>query len=160
MKKIISAIICLTLIFGLTSLKTNKSDNRKYFKNLAINIEKDYSKNNNSPKDFPKEFPEEFPYDKLAIDLKENSETKTADNTNHQENEKEEWVKLNGNRLLFSQQTHVSSVQVFDFSMRLLAVVHVNSSNEVQLPASLRGCMLVKIDAKNRPSEVKKWCNF
>jgi hypothetical protein len=77
-----------------------------------------------------------------------------------QENEKEEWVKLNGNRLLFSQQTHVSSVQVFDFSMRLLAVVHVNSSNEVQLPASLRGCMLVKIDAKNRPSEVKKWCNF
>jgi hypothetical protein len=90
MKKIISAIICLTLIFGLTSLKTNKSDNRKYFKNLAINIEKDYSKNNNSPKDFPKEFPEEFPYDKLAIDLKENSETKTADNTNHQENEKED----------------------------------------------------------------------
>lgn len=86
MKKIISAIICLTLVFGLASLKTNKSDSRIYFKNLATNIEKNYSKNNNLPSDFPKK----FPYDKLVIDLKENSENKTADNKNPHENEQED----------------------------------------------------------------------
>jgi hypothetical protein len=77
-----------------------------------------------------------------------------------QETEKANWVELNGNRLLFNQQTQVSSVQVFDLSMRLLAEFPANGSNEVQLPASLRGCMFLKIDAENRSSEVKKWCNF
>jgi len=86
MQKIISTIICLTLIFGLGSLKTNKSDNRKYFKNLTINIEKNYLNNNNLPDDFQKK----FLFDKLVFDLKENSESKTADNSNPQENEKED----------------------------------------------------------------------
>ena len=76
------------------------------------------------------------------------------------ETEKYEWAELNGNRLIFNQQTRVSSVQVFELSMRLLAEVPVNGSNQVQLPFSLRGCMLVKIDAENSGSEVKKWCNF
>lgn len=77
-----------------------------------------------------------------------------------QETEKENWVELNGNRLIFDQQTQVSSIQVFDFSLRLLADVPLNGSNQLELPSSLRGCMLVKIDAENRASEVKKWCNF
>lgn len=77
-----------------------------------------------------------------------------------QETEQKDWIELNGNQLLFNQQAQVSSVQVFDLSMRLLADVAVNGSSQVQLPLSLRGCMFVKIDTENRSSQVKKWCNF
>ena len=77
-----------------------------------------------------------------------------------QENEAQELVKLNGNRLILDQEAHVSSIQIFDLSMRLLVDVPVNGTNEVQLPTSLRGCMVVKVDTENSSSEVKKWCNF
>lgn len=74
--------------------------------------------------------------------------------------EEESWVKLQGSQLIFGPETNVYSVQVFDLSMRLLADIPASNSNSVQLPYSLRGCMLVKIDAENHSSEVKKWCNF
>ena len=74
------------------------------------------------------------------------------------ENELAEWVQLNGNELLIEQNVQVKSIQIFDLSMRLLA--DVPTSNRIKLPSSLRGCMLIKIDADNRSSEVKKWCRF
>lgn len=77
-----------------------------------------------------------------------------------QETEPTDWVQLNGNRLVFSEQAEVSSVQVFDVSMRLLREIPVNGSQQIQLPSSLHGCMFLKVDAENRSSEVKKWCNF
>ncbi len=76
------------------------------------------------------------------------------------ENEAAQWVRLNRNRLIFEPQVNVSSVQVFDVSMRLLMELPVNGSNRMELPVSLRGCMLVRIDAENRSSEVRKWCSF
>ena len=76
------------------------------------------------------------------------------------ENAQEDWVQLNGNRLIFNQLEKIRSVQIYDVSMRLLVEIPVNGSSEVQLPNSLRGCMFVKIDADNRVSEIKKWCNF
>lgn len=76
-----------------------------------------------------------------------------------EEKEPTNWAKLNGNRLLFEPNSQVSSIQVFDVSMRLLATFSANSSTVV-LPSSLRGCMFVKIDAENRGSQVKRWCNF
>jgi hypothetical protein len=75
------------------------------------------------------------------------------------ETEKEEWVKLNGDRLLFNQGVRASSVQVFDFSMRLLADIPLTNSI-IDLPHSLRGCMLIKVEAENRSAEVFKRCNF
>ena len=77
-----------------------------------------------------------------------------------QEIEKEDLVTVIGNRLLFNHPEKIRSVKIYDVSMRLISVVHVSGSSEVQLPSSLRGCMFVKIDAENGTSEVKKWCNF
>ena len=73
--------------------------------------------------------------------------------------ETEEWVKLNGNRLVFSPKTDITSIQVFDVSLRLLTTITANSS-KVELPSSLRGCMFVKIDSQNQGSEMLKWCNY
>lgn len=73
---------------------------------------------------------------------------------------RKDWVTLNGNRLIFEPTVNVSSVQVYDVSMRLLMDLPVNSSNEMEFPTSLHGCMFVKIDMKNGPSKVKRWCNF
>jgi hypothetical protein len=73
--------------------------------------------------------------------------------------ELENWVKLNGNRLIFEPKTEVTSVQVYDLSMRLLLDVPQRRST-VELPSSLRGCMLVKIDAAKHGTEMLKWCNF
>ena len=75
------------------------------------------------------------------------------------EQEPETWVKFNGNRLFFEPKTEVTSVQVYDLSMRLLLDVPQRSST-VELPTSLRGCMLVKVDAENHLTEMVKWCNF
>lgn len=77
-----------------------------------------------------------------------------------QEREVEQWVSLHGNQLVFNQEAQVTSIQVFDLSMRLVADVAVSGSNKIELPSSLRGCMLVKIETENRSAEVKKWCNF
>ena len=77
-----------------------------------------------------------------------------------EENQQKDWVNLNGNRLQFNANSQVNSVQVYDISMRLLVEIPVNGSSEVQLPTSLRGCMFVKIDAKNHATEMLKWCNF
>ena len=77
-----------------------------------------------------------------------------------EENEYQNWVQLNGNRLIFEPKSSVNSVQVYDISMRLLVEIPVNGSSEVQFPTSLRGCMFVKIDTDNSSSEIKKWCNF
>jgi hypothetical protein len=76
-----------------------------------------------------------------------------------EESRKTDRVKLNGNQLIFEGKSTVSSVQVFDVSMRLIATVSVNGS-AVELPSSLRGCMFVKIDAENNRTEMLKWCNF
>ena len=72
----------------------------------------------------------------------------------------DDWVQLNGNQLVFDAKVDVSSIQVFDLSMRLLTNVPVSNARQVELPSSLRGCMLIKIDAENRSSEVRKWCSF
>jgi hypothetical protein len=76
-----------------------------------------------------------------------------------EEAKQSEWLKLNGNRLIFDPNTKVSSVQIYDLSMRLLADVPMNGPS-VELSQSLHGCMFVKIDAENGASEVKIWCNF
>lgn len=73
--------------------------------------------------------------------------------------EPENWVKLNRNRLIFDQKAEVASIQVYDLSMRLLLDVPQRNST-VELPTSLRGCMLVKVDAENHRTEMVKWCNF
>ena len=77
-----------------------------------------------------------------------------------QERETEPWASLHGNQLVFKPEAQIKSIQVFDLSMRLVADVAVSGSNKIELPSSLSGCMLVKIEAENRSSEVKKWCNF
>ena len=73
---------------------------------------------------------------------------------------RENWVQLNGNHLVFDSKIDVSSIQVFDLSMRLLINLPVSNARQVELPSSLRGCMLIKINAENRSSEVRKWCSF
>ena len=75
------------------------------------------------------------------------------------ENAQEDWVQLNGNRLIFNQLEKIRSIQIYDVSMRLLTTFSANSST-VELPTSLHGCMFVKIETENRTSEVRKWCNF
>jgi hypothetical protein len=74
--------------------------------------------------------------------------------------EARDWVKLNGNQLVFDVETQISSVQVVDLSMRLVANVSVPNANQIELPSSLSGCMFVKIDAETQESEMLKWCNF
>ncbi|MBI1286204.1 MAG: carboxylesterase family protein [Flavobacteriales bacterium] len=76
-----------------------------------------------------------------------------------QEKEATKWVQLNGNRLIFEPEATITSIQVFDVSMRLLMSISANSSI-VELPSTLRGCMFVRIDAENRTTEMLKWCNF
>lgn len=71
----------------------------------------------------------------------------------------EAWVKLNGNQLVFTPETDISSIQIYDVSMRLLTTLSANSST-IDLPSSLHGCMFVKIDSENYPTEMLKWCNF
>lgn len=76
-----------------------------------------------------------------------------------EQKEEQRWVNLNGNQLLFEPNSKVSTVQVFDVSMRLLTTLPSNSS-KVELPSSLRGCMIVRIDAENHRTEMLRWCNF
>lgn len=76
-----------------------------------------------------------------------------------EETEPADWVELNGNQLVFKPKAKVTSVQVYDVSMRLLTTISANSST-VSLPSSLRGCMFVKIDSENRRTEMLKWCKF
>ncbi len=75
------------------------------------------------------------------------------------ENRPQNWVDLNRNQLVFKPEADVSSIQVFDISMRLLTTISSNSSI-VELPSSLRGCMFVKIESENHATEMLKWCNF
>lgn len=75
------------------------------------------------------------------------------------ETESSNWAELNGNLLVFQPNTKISSIQVFDVSMRLLTTLPANTST-VELPPSLRGCMFVKIDSENYGTEMLKWCDF
>ena len=106
MRKIISITICITLIFGLSSLKINKSENLKTVKNFSDYKSKNYltknyhsqiSNNENqknpheiSLKILPKKISKKFNSNKLFIDFQKNNETKTADNENPNEKEKED----------------------------------------------------------------------
>ncbi len=106
MRKLISTIICVTLIFGLNSLRINKSENLKTVKNFSESKSKNHSKNNSnsqfsrndnqensqeiSLKILPKNISKKFNSKKLFLDFQENNETKTADNENPNENEKED----------------------------------------------------------------------
>lgn len=76
-----------------------------------------------------------------------------------EQKEEEPWVQLNGNQLVFSSSSDVSSIQVFDVSMRLLTSIPTNGST-VDLPSSLQGCMLVRADSDNQGTETFKWCRF
>ena len=77
-----------------------------------------------------------------------------------EENETEEWVRLNGNLLVFNSTAKVSAVQVYDVSMRLLMELPMNGSTRLEIPSSLRGCLLIRVEAENRKTETFKWCNF
>lgn len=76
-----------------------------------------------------------------------------------EEKEPEQWVRMNGNQLVFKPESNVSAIQVYDISMRLLTTLSANSSR-VELPSSLSGCMFVKIDSENYGTQMLKWCNF
>jgi hypothetical protein len=106
MRKLISTIICIALIFGLNSLKINKGENLKTVKNFSESKSKNHLKNNSdsqlsnnenqknsqevSLKILPKNISKKFNSNKLFLDFQENNETKTADNENPNENEKED----------------------------------------------------------------------
>lgn len=76
-----------------------------------------------------------------------------------QEKHPEQWVKLNGNQLVFDAETGLTSIEIYDTSMRLLTRIS-SAKSMVELPSSLRGCMFVKVDSENHPTQVLKWCNF
>lgn len=75
--------------------------------------------------------------------------------------EEDELLMISGDRVVFGERSEVISVKIFDLSMRLLARMSVsNSEKEVQLPRSLRGCMVVKVDSRDQQTKVLKWCHF
>lgn len=106
MRKLISTIICVTLIFGLNSLKINKGENPNTVKNFSESKSKNHLKSNSDSqlsnnenqknsqeialKILPKNISKKFNSNKLFFDFKENNEAKTADNENPNENEKED----------------------------------------------------------------------
>lgn len=77
-----------------------------------------------------------------------------------EEVESTDWMEIKGNQLLFKPKIEISSVLVYDLSMRLLVDISVNGSNTVELPIDLRGCMIVRAEAADRPARAMKWCNF
>lgn len=73
--------------------------------------------------------------------------------------ERLEPAKLRGNRLIVGADHRLTSITVYDLSLRAIAQVPFsNSSSEIQLPEGLTGCMLIRIESADRPTEMLKWC--
>lgn len=76
------------------------------------------------------------------------------------EQDNSEWVRITGNRLVFTTSASITSVGIYDVSMRLLDEVQVSGARKVQLPASIQGCVFIRVDAEELPTKMLKWCQF
>lgn len=69
------------------------------------------------------------------------------------------WAVLKGNRIDFDQHVSVTSVRLYDLSMRIIQEIPVSYGQSCLLPSNLTGCFLVKVDSKGDGSQVVKWSN-